>query len=178
MALNLDDVRAELPVLERIAYLNTGTFGPLPRRTVAAMQEVQDEGLREGRAGHAFFERVVADRERLREELGALIGAPSTSIALTTSTTEGCNAVVAGLRLAPGDEAVTTDVEHPGLLGALRAWKLDVREARVRQRPAEEALEAIDAELTRHTRLIALSHVAWTTGAVLPVRELADRGIP
>src|SRR5918912_1835338 len=147
MALNLDDVRAELPVLERIAYLNTGTFGPLPRRTVAAMQEVQDEGLREGRAGHAFFERVVSDRQRLREELGALIGAPSSTIALTTSTTEACDAVVAGLRLRPGDEVVTTDVEHPGLLGVLRAWDLDVRVAAVRDRPAAEAVDAFDAAI-------------------------------
>ena len=178
MALNLDDVRAELPVLERIAYLNTGTFGPLPRRTVAAMQEVQDEGLREGRAGHAFFERVVSDRQRLREELGALIGAPSSSIALTTSTTEGCNAVVAGLRLRPGDEVVTTDVEHPGLLGALRAWNLDVRTARVADRAPDGALAAFDEAITERTRLIAISHVAWTTGAVLPVADLAGRGIP
>ena len=100
------------------------------------------------------------------------------SVALTTSTTEGCNAVVGGLRLGVGDEVVTTDVEHPGLLGALRAWGVTVRVARVRDRPAREALEAIEAEISPQARLLALSHVAWTTGAVLPVREVSGRGIP
>ena len=38
-----------------------------------------------------------------------------------------------------------------------------------------EALAAIEAELSDRTRLVALSHVAWTTGAVLPVAELAGR---
>jgi L-cysteine/cystine lyase len=73
---------------------------------------------------------------------------------------------------------VTTDVEHPGLLGALRAWGVTVRVARVRDRPADAALAALDDEISPRTRLVALSHVAWTTGAVLPIRELSGRGIP
>ena len=107
-----------------------------------------------------------------------MIGAGAGTVALTTSTTEGCDAVVGGLRLRPGDEVVTTDVEHPGLLGVLRAWELDVRVAAVRDRPAAEALDAFDAAITARTRLIACSHVAWTTGAVLPVQDLARRGVP
>jgi L-cysteine/cystine lyase len=134
--------------------------------------------LEEGRAGHDLFTEWNALRSELREAVRRLIGAPNGSIALTTSTTEGCDAIVAGLRLRPGDEVVTTDVEHPGLLGALRAWELDVRIAAVRDRPSAQALEVFDKTITARTRLIALSHVAWTTGAVLPVRELAGRGVP
>ena len=176
--MNLDAVRAEIPVLERLAYLNTGTFGPLPRRTGDVVAAWQRRSLEEGRAGHNVFTEWIALRGELRKALARLIGAPVGSIALTTSTTEGCDAVVAGLRLRPGDEVVTTDVEHPGLLGALRAWDLDVRVAAVRDRPAAEALEVFDGAITPNTRLIAVSHVAWTTGAVVPVRELAGRGIP
>jgi L-cysteine/cystine lyase len=178
MAMTLEEIRAELPVLGRFAYLNAGTFGPLPRRTVEAMRRVHERALREGRAGHAFFEEVIDERQQLRAELAELVGADAGSIALTTSTTEGCNAVVAGLRLQPGEEVVTTDAEHPGLLGALRAWKLDVRAARVQDRPPDEALAAIEAKISGKTRLIALSHVLWSTGAVVPIRELAGRGIP
>jgi L-cysteine/cystine lyase len=53
-----------------------------------------------------------------------------------------------------------------------------VRVARIRDRPASEALAAIEAELNERTRLVAISHVAWTTGAVLPVPELSGRGFP
>ena len=135
--------------------------------------------LEEGRTGHPYFVEAIGLRERLREALALLVGARDPhSIALTTSTTEGCDTVVAGLRLGPGDEVVTTDVEHPAILGALRGWRVDLRVARLRDRPAAEALAALEAEITPRTRLVALSHVAYTTGAVLPVRELAGRPFP
>jgi L-cysteine/cystine lyase len=176
--MNLETIRAELPVLERKAYLNTGTFGPLPRRTVEALGRWQHRALEEGRAGHAFFEESAELRAELRRRIGNLIGAPEESVALTSSTTEGCDIVLLGLDLGPEDEVVTTDVEHPGLTGALQCSPAGVRVAAVRDRPAREALAVILAEITDRTRLIALSHVAWTTGAVLPVRELAGNGIP
>ena len=176
--MNLAAVRAELPVLDRCAYLNTGTFGPLPRRTADAMAERVRRNLEEGRYGHAYFEEALRARATLRSRVGRLLGVDEEAIAVTSSTTEGCDIVVAGLRLAPGDEVVTTDVEHPGLLGALAAWHLDVRVARVSERPPADALSAFDEVVTPRTRLIALSHVAWSTGQILPVRELTGRGVP
>jgi L-cysteine/cystine lyase len=171
-------VRRGLPVLERRAYLNAGTFGPLPSATVEAMQEIEGRELREGRASHAYFERVMAEREELRARLAALVGAPADCVALTASTTEGCNIVVSGLGIGPGDEVVTTDSEHPGLFGGLVTSGAAIRAAAIRDRPAGEALAALEAELSPRTKLIALSHVSWLTGAVLPIRELSGRGVP
>jgi L-cysteine/cystine lyase len=175
---NLEAVRAELPVLESYAYLNTGTFGPLPRRAAETMAEWQRRGLAEPRASTALFQEIFEVRTRLREAIARLIGAEPDTVALTTSTTEGCNLVVAGLRLKKGDEVVTTDSEHPGLLGAFRAWDLDVRVAPVSEAPAADALSVIEREITSKTRLVAVSHVLWTSGHVLPIRELAGLGPP
>jgi L-cysteine/cystine lyase len=171
----IERLRAEFPVLERLAYLNAGTFGPLPRRTAEAQTAWLVRALEDGRAGHPFFLEVLALRDELRARLGGLIGAPPEAMALTTSTTEGCNIVVAGLGLGPGDEVVTTDSEHPGLLGPLRTSGARVRVARVSEVPAGGALEAIEREITPATRLVALSHVLWTTGHVMPLEELAGR---
>lgn len=176
--MRLDAVRAELPVLERVAYLNAGTFGPLPRRTVAAMVAGHEAELTEGRFGVGYWEHVQTLRARSREALASLVGARSTDIALTRSTSEGCTLAVESLALGRDDEIVTTDVEHFGLLGALGASGARVRVARIRTLPAAEALTAIEAEIGPKTRLIALSHVAWSTGQVLPVAALAGRGIP
>lgn len=165
-------------MLERRAYLNTGTFGPLPGTTVEAMQEVQRHELEEGRSSRAYFEHAMDDRRRLKGELAALLGAPPEQIALTTSTTEGCNVAVAGLELRPGDEVVTTDSEHPGLMGALVASRATLRHAAIRDLPAADVLAAIRAEITPRTRLIAVSHVSWLTGVVVPVEELAGHGVP
>jgi L-cysteine/cystine lyase len=162
-------------VLERLAYLNTGTFGPLPQRTVDLVVRWQQRVLVEGRSSLALWEESKEIRSDLRVALASTIGADSDSLALTTSTTEGCDVVLSGLQVGPEDEVVTTDLEHPGLLGALHVSPAQVRVARLQDRPASEALAAIEAELSARTRLVALSHVAWTTGAVLPVAELAGR---
>jgi len=87
-------------------------------------------------------------------------------VALIDSTTRGCQIVVAGLGLRPEDEIVTTDQEHFGLTGPLHASG-----ARVVVVDADE--EAILAAVTSRTKLIATSHVLWTTGRRLDPTRLA-----
>lgn len=177
--MNLEEARVQFPVLERVAYLNAGTFGPLARQTVEAQERLQREDLERGRAGRAYFDQMQAARAGARAALGRELGVDPEHVALTTSTTDAVNTVLAGLRLEPGAEVVTTDVEHFGLLGPLVAAGADVRVARVRERPAAEAADAILAEVTPRTRLLALSHVAWVTGHVLPLERLkAETGLP
>ena len=174
-----EEARAQFPVLERFAYLNAGTFGPLSRPTMAAMEERDRFDHEHGRGGDAWFESVRELRSRVRERIASLVGAPVDRVALTRSTSDGCNIVVSGFGLAPGDEVVTTDAEHPGLLGPLGASPAHVRVAEVTTRPAAEALDAIVEQVTPRTRLIALSHVLWTTGHVIPLAELkAQTGLP
>jgi L-cysteine/cystine lyase len=173
-ALTFDEVRAQFPVLERLAYLNAGTFGPLASRTVDAMQErVQRDGEL-GRGGKPYYDGMRDLRERVRSLLAVELGVDAARVALTSSTTDGCNIVLAGLDLGHGDEIVTTDSEHFGLLGPLQVSEARLRVARVRDRPAAEAFEAIVAETGPRTALLALSHVSWTTGNVLPVAELKE----
>jgi L-cysteine/cystine lyase len=174
----LNAVRRELPVCERLAYLNAGTMGPLPRRAGRAVETWTRRLVEEGRSSKALFEELLALRDELRAALARLVNAAPESIALTTATTDGCNIVLTGLGVGPGDEVVTTDSEHPGLFGGLVASGATIRVAAVRDRPAAEALAALEVELTDRTRLIALSHVSWLTGAILPVRALVGRGVP
>jgi L-cysteine/cystine lyase len=165
-------VRDAYPVLERYAYLNAGSSGPLARSTVEAIERGRRRDLEEGRGGPVYIEQMLASRERVRAALAAEIGVPPAKVALTSSTTAGCNIVLAGLELGPGDEVVTTDSEHFGLIGALYA-------SGARVRVATPEPEAILAAVTSRTRLLALSHVLWTTGQVLPLRELKEEtGLP
>ena len=176
--MDLAAIRAELGVLEHFAYLNAGTFGPLPRRTVAAMAAAQRLDLERGRTGGWYPDEILELRDRVRARLAGAVAVAPGSIALTRSTSEGCSIVCAGLGLGPGDEVVTTDLEHFGLLGPLAASGARVRVARLRERPPGEALQAIAAQVGDATRLLALSHVAWTNGQLLPATELAGLGVP
>jgi L-cysteine/cystine lyase len=167
-----EEARAAFPVLERVAYLNAGTNGPLARATVEAMVAQGLVDLAEGRAGPTYYSAVRELRDRVRARLAVLIGVLPANLALTTSTTNGCNIVLGGLGLSAADEIVTTDEEHFGLLGALHASGAKVRVAATRGLPPTEALERLVEAVSPATRLLALSHVSWVTGNVLPVAEL------
>jgi L-cysteine/cystine lyase len=174
-----EEARRLFPVLDRFAYLNAGTLGPLAQPTLDAMEARARFDQEQGRGGKAWFESVLELRERVREKVGALIGAEPASLALTSSTTDGCNTVVAGLGLQPGDEIVTSNSEHPGLLLPLAVSGATVRVADVANRPVAEAVGRIASLVGPKTRLLALSHVLWTTGQVIPVQELKrETGVP
>jgi L-cysteine/cystine lyase len=166
------EARVGFPVLDRIAYLNAGTFGPLSRRVGDAMRDAQERDLAEGRSGMPYFLETLELREQVRRRVGELVGAEPGTVALTSSTTEGCNIVLTGLGLTEDDEVVTTTDEHFGMLGALGA-------SAARVVVVEPDADRILAAVTPRTRLLALSEALWTTGALLPVRELRDRsGVP
>ena len=87
--MNLDAIRAELPVLERCAFLNTGTFGPLPRASVAAQLAQVGRELAEGRTGADYWARMQKLRAGARAGIAGLIGAGVDEVALTRSTGRG-----------------------------------------------------------------------------------------
>ena len=160
-----DEARAQFPVFDRYAYLNAGSSGPLPRAAGDAIRTRLERDLAEGRSGKAYIEGIFEARERIREGIAAVLGASAELVALTESTTRGCQVVTAGLGLGADDEIVTTDQEHFGLLGALH-----VSGARVVVAEADE--DALLAAVTPRTRLIAVSHVLWTTGRRLDLARL------
>ncbi len=177
--MNPAEARSLFPVLESCAYLNAGSVGPLSRHTFQAMEDCERMALEQGRGGPAVWERAFATESALRQRIAALINVPEDKVVLTTSTTEGCNIVVTGLRLGPDDEVVTTNAEHPGLLMPLLASGAKVKQADVMSRPVPESLHAILAEVTPQTRLVALSHVLWLNGHVLPLAEIKrETGLP
>jgi L-cysteine/cystine lyase len=177
--MTFEEARALFPVLERVAYLNAGTFGPLARATADAVAEQLRRDVEDGRGGKPYIDDMLAARSTLRALMAELLATTPDHIALTSSTTDGCNIVLGGLGLQPEDEIVTTDAEHFGLAGPLFASRATVRVARVQELGPEEALEAIVAQITPRTRLVAISHVLWTTGVALDAHALKERtGLP
>ena len=155
-------LRAQFPVCAERAYLNAGTAGPLSRAAVDAMGAIAAHALAEGRA-RGYHDLFLEEQTRLRAAYAGVLCADAADVAVTTSTSSGIAAVLAALDLQAGDEVVVAENEHPGLLGPLGAARrrlgLDVRTV-----PLAEVAAAVGPR----TRLVACSHVAWTTGELAP----------
>jgi L-cysteine/cystine lyase len=165
--------RAQFPVLERLSYLNSGTEGPVPRAAAEVVHLRIDLEMDGGRCGRQYFEETMGLRDRARAGYASVLGCDPADVALTGSTTDGVNTVIGGLDLRPGEEILTTDQEHPGLLAPL---------ARARRRHGIEVrvvpFAEIAGEVSPNTRLIACSHVSWVGGEVADVPALVATGVP
>jgi selenocysteine lyase/cysteine desulfurase len=155
-------LRASFPVFEHRAYLNAGTCGPLAAATKAAIDEVLERAVADGRSG-AYYKGLIEQRDRLRALYAELLHAEPDEVALTTCTSEGIVRVLTGLDLRFGDEVLTCTDEHPGLLGPLAAAR-DLRGLKVRAVAFEQLAEAVSPA----TRLVACSHVSWVDGRLAP----------
>jgi L-cysteine/cystine lyase len=170
--MDVEQFRSEFPVLKRVAYLNAGTDGPIPRSGPRAAEDVIAVETGHGRAGEDHWVRNKTTREHLRERVARLMGCDDAEVALTRCATDGINTVLSAIGLAPGDEVVTTDEEHPGVLAPLGLARR--RGVRVRVVPWDELPSAVGPG----TKLIACSHISWVTGRVADTAALRATGVP
>lgn len=174
-------VRDEFLVSEELAYMNSGTLGPMPKPVFYAVVD----GYRALAAdpGRENPRQVEAEND-LREKLAAFVNAAPGEVALTRNTTEGMSFIANGLDLKAGDEVLCTFHEHPG---GLEPWKIKAKRHGVVVKelpfpvPASdpaEILNRFEDAITPRTRVISVSHVTFPTGCMLPVRELAALARP
>ena len=154
-------------------YLNSGGSGPPSRETINAMRELDDLC-----SGPAYLEGIglyAHQRDayaRARVAAARLIGADPDDVALTLNTSHGMNLGVFSIDWNEGDEVVTSRSEHPGCLVPLHAIQ---ERYGVGQKLVEPPItaEKIEAAMSPRTRLVSVSHVDWTTGEILPLREIS-----
>jgi L-cysteine/cystine lyase len=171
-------VRAALPALGAGIYLNTGLAGPLPAEAAAAMDELAGWQVRTGRAHPDDYPALLDRLGEARAGIAAILATDVGSIALTRATTEGLNIAAWSIDWQPGDRIVTTSQEHAGCLGPLIAVRdrfgLELDIADIGDGGDDDrTVAAIAAAIRPQTRLVALSHVLWTTGARLPIARVA-----
>ncbi len=176
--IDLAAIRRDMPATDAVAYLNTGTTGPLPRPTVDVMAQAAEQEASAGRLGRQAAEGYRQDAADLRALLAGFVGADPEEIGLTHNTTEGVNIAIWGLNWREGDTVVTTTLEHGGgllpLYQAHHRYGVQIKFADIGQGGRGQTLDAMSRAIQPGVRLVVLSHVAWSSGAVLPLKEIAD----
>jgi selenocysteine lyase/cysteine desulfurase len=177
----LEAIQAAFPVLDRVTYLNTGTYGPMPAPALEAFTRAVAELERDG---VACKRPLAQEADALRADLAALVAASPDEIAFTGNATDGINVILAGLSWEPGDEVITTDEEHEAMAHPL-LYLQNMRGIRVRRvsvsHDPDTMIRRLAEARTAATRLIAFSHVTCETGTRLPATAMCswatDHGI-
>lgn len=173
------------PLDPSVAFLNHGSYGACPaevlRYQAALRAEMEAEPVR-------FLGRELDDRlDAARARLGAFVGADPDDLAFVSNATGGVNAVLRSLRLAAGDELLTTDHAYQACRNTLDfvAERSGARVVTVTLPfPVTDPQAIVDtvlAGVTPRTRLALLDHITSPTALILPleriVAALAARGI-
>ncbi|HUG13781.1 MAG TPA: aminotransferase class V-fold PLP-dependent enzyme [Thermomicrobiales bacterium] len=173
----VDAIRAQLPAVRAKAYMNTGTNGPLPRVAAEAMAEMARAEFEEGRISMGGWALKGAEKPKAREALARAFNVKPSEIALTQLTTEGMNVMIHGIDWQRGDEAIITNLEHPGgqlpLYVVARRYGVQIKLVDLGVGDGDVAGK-IERLITPRTRAVVISHIAWNTGAVLPLKEICD----
>ena len=182
--MTLQSLRDELPVTEKVAYLNTGSHGPPPDSVLASVAD--EMALQAHNYGLPSVSAPQGAREKAaREGLARFIGAKPEEVAMTPNTTQAMRQVSQSIGWSEGDEFMVTSLEHVSTVSLGSALQQDVG---VKMTVVEadqgdaEFLETLKSSLSESTRLLCISHVASPDGRILPVAEAAElaheRGVP
>jgi cysteine desulfurase / selenocysteine lyase len=158
-------VRREFPALAHWTYLNTATFGQLPRRATEAV--VKHFAHRDELACWDFLA-WYDDADRLRAKIACLIGCAPDDIAFAPNASSALALLLTGIAWCPGDRVLTLEHEFPNNLyapGLLQRFGVEMLAC-----SWDRLYESVDA----NTRLVVLSSVNYNTGFAPPLAELAD----
>lgn len=168
--INWQSVRKEFPALEGRVFLNTATYGQLPRR---ATEAVAEHFRKRDETACSDFLSWFDEMDLLRAAIARWIGAAAGDIAFITSASHGLSTVLSGIDWREGDEILTLTDEFPnqlyaaksqfGVRGVIRPWN------------------QFEAAISERTRLVLLSTVNYCTGLrpdlAAIVSVLRERGI-
>jgi isopenicillin-N epimerase len=174
-----EELRREFLLDPEIAFLNHGSFGSCPQPVFERYQAWQRELERE--PIDFLDRRLPALLDEARAALAEYVGCPAEDLAFVQNATTGVNLAARSLALEPGDEVLATDLEY-GACDLAWEWVCDRAEARYVRAPIPlppggptEVVDGLFARASERTRAVFVSHVASTTGLILPVEEIVAR---
>jgi cysteine desulfurase / selenocysteine lyase len=198
--LDVAEIRADFPILSRtvrdgkpLVYLDSGATSQRPRQVLDAERAfLETSNAAVHRGAHALAEEATDAYESARERIAAFVGADIHEVVFTKNATEAINLVAYGMsnasvgegvapaaerfRLGPGDEVVTTEMEHHA---NLVPWQELCRRTGATLRwfgvTADGRLDLENDPITERTKVVAFTHQSNVLGTVPPVEEIVRR---
>lgn len=166
--------RARFPIFDHTTYLNNCSLGPLSTQAIAALERYRSDWSTYG--APAWWKEWLPKLEQARERFARLIGAGEHEVTISHSISSALSSIASTFDYRERPTVVCADLDFPTIpyqwLTKARQG-VSVRFARSQDRirvPIQTYEEAIRDDVA----LLATSHVFYATGAIQPVRRLAD----
>jgi cysteine desulfurase / selenocysteine lyase len=165
MTTDWSEIRGEFPALAEWTYLNTATFGQMPRR---AAEAIERHFARRDELACTDFMGWFNDCDRIRARIAEFIHCEAADIAFIHNASAGLSLLLGGLDWKTGDQILTLEDEFPNHYyypSHLRGCGVEF---------VETAWEGFYDSLTPRTRLVAISTVNYATGFRPPLAEISE----
>jgi cysteine desulfurase len=159
-----------------LIYLDNNATTLLLPAVWDAMRPYAVEAYGNPASAHQAGRRARRGLEDAREQVAALLGAHPDEVIFTSGATEANNLALFGLSGDPPAHLVASPIEHPSVaepIGQLSRSGFALNELPVDAQGVVEA-DALNGLLRSDTRLITVQLANHETGAVQPVRALAE----
>ena len=170
------------PVKNHLAYISHCSISALyaPAQNQAA--EVLTAQTQRGILGNMEYSSVL---DSLRTHLASILKTEPDNCAFIKNTSEGMGMIANGFPFKPGDEIISYIHEYPsnhypwrlqenrGVTLRLLPNQNMARKAET-SRPCGWSIDDLEAQLTPNTRMVAISHVQFSSGFAADLRQLGD----
>lgn len=156
---------------------NAATSYPKPKEVGQAMMYFLEKvGANPGRSSHRLSIESGRILYQARESLAELFNVDDPlRIIFTLNVTEALNLALKGL-LRPGDQVITSSMEHNSVMRPLRELEKRGVEVKVIPCSSQGVLDPVDLEraIKKNTKLIVLNHGSNVIGSLLPITVVGE----
>ncbi len=163
--IDIQDIRANIPILKDVISFNSGMDGPLPTTTIKAINDSFNKQYTLGPFTQAGIKTFYDEILETKNKLASFLLCNPENISLTPNTTFGINIALNAFNWTSEDEIISTRHEHPGALFPL--YNLKERystKIKLIDIDTHNSLKSIRENLSQNTKAIVLSHIFYETG--------------
>ena len=159
-------LQEDFPLIGRFNYLNTHGIGLTPKPVMEEVHSLLDQGI-DSPPFEPIYHFYLKTVEEARILFSQLIRCRAEELSLQPSSSAGLNLVAEMVKLRPGDNIVTDDLNFPSAVWPWRTpamMKAGVKVKVVRNRSGRVDLEDFEKVIDTKTKIVTTSLVSFVNG--------------
>jgi selenocysteine lyase/cysteine desulfurase len=170
--MDLDVVRKCFPITKKMNYLNHAVVSPLSSLVIDSMNKFYEERKN---SGSIFYQKWFEKVDESREVISKMLNSSGENLAFFQNTSHALNTVANIIPFKKGDEIAISDLEFPS--NTFPWLKLRKQGLKIKWMKSKNGVidpEMIKQGISKHTRVLALSHVCYFNGFTSNLKAVSD----